>query len=459
MKKRFLLLSLLFSLLVGLPSCNLFPDPEPPDYQGELEALLPGTQYLVAYYPGTDYGRFQLQWTQQLAGVRGVHGAVDIYNLQDSHLDEPWTLYYQSTYPNLYGIVANAEELGSKSYRGIARILLAWNLGMVTDGWGDVPNTSALDYVSGFYPAYDNQSDIYLYFLDMLNSAINDLNEGLLSDTIKPGEDHDLIYGGDLQQWIRAAHAIRLRYMLRLAHQAGNYELVTPYLVPANLFTGNQDDMEYHFTGNQVNPHFYYDNTVRNTRMGKYFVDHLKAKSDPRLPVFVKKSTTDNQYTGSAPGENNFNASFIGTSIAAQQAPVQLMTYVEQKFIEAEVYLRTGQQALADEAFELAVKASLQKYNVSDPEWEAVHAEIENVSLQQIIEAKYVALFLNPEVFSDFRRTGFPQLTPYQGSTSGTETPQIPRRFIYPQVEMIHNSPNVPPNLTIFDRVWWDVER
>ena len=255
MKTRLLLLSLLLPLMMGLHSCDLFPEPEPPNYQGELESLLPNTQYLVAYFQGTDHGRFQLQWMQQLAGVRGVHGAVDVYNLQPAHLDTPWDFYYKQTYPNLYTIAANADLLGSKSYRGISRVLQAWNMGMVTDTWGNVPNTTALDYIRGFYPSYDQQSDIYLHLLGLLNDAIVDLNQGITGDTIKPGEDHDLIYGGDLQQWIRAAHAIRLRYTLRLAHQAGDYDMATASIVPENMMTSNQDDMEYYFTGNQVNPH------------------------------------------------------------------------------------------------------------------------------------------------------------------------------------------------------------
>ena len=456
MKTRLLLLSLLLPLMMGLHSCDLFPEPEPPNYQGELESLLPNTQYLVAYFQGTDHGRFQLQWMQQLAGVRGVHGAVDVYNLQPAHLDTPWDFYYKQTYPNLYTIAANADLLGSKSYRGISRVLQAWNMGMVTDTWGNVPNTTALDYIRGFYPSYDQQSDIYLHLLGLLNDAIVDLNQGITGDTIKPGEDHDLIYGGDLQQWIRAAHAIRLRYTLRLAHQAGDYDMATASIVPENMMTSNQDDMEYYFTGNQVNPHYYYDNTVRNNRLGKYLVDRLKADNDPRLPVFVKKTITDNEDTGSAPGENNLNASLLGGNIASQQAHIALMTYVEQKLLEAEISQRTGQQNLADEAIELAIKASLQKNKVSNPDWEAEHAEIGNVGIQRIIEAKYVALFLTPEAFNDYRRTGFPQLSPY---SSGTGTPQLPRRFIYPAAESLHNSPNVPPDITIFDRVWWDVER
>lgn len=456
MRNRIFLFSLILFLGIGLPSCNLFPDPEPPDYQGELESLLPATQYQIAYFSGTDHGRFQLQWTQQLAGVRSDNGAVDIYNMQGRTLNTSWNLYYKYIYPNLYGIALNADEVESKSYRAISKILLALNLGMMTDAWGDIPNTSALGYISGYYPDYDPQSDIYPYLLDLIDTALADLAEGISSDVVKPGADHDLIYGGDLQRWTRAAHTLRLRYLLRVAHQANEYDMLIPYFQAGNLFSGNQDDLEYSFPGaNQENPHYYFENTIRHTRMGKYFVDRLLATQDPRLPVFVKKSTETNQYVGSAPGENNFNASFIGSAMASQRSPVTLISYAELKFIEAEVYQRTGQQALADQAFELAVKASLQKYDVSNPAWEAEHAEIENVSLQQIIEAKYVALFLNPEVFSDYRRTGFPQLIPYQGA----EVQQIPRRFIYPEDETMYNSIQIPQDVTIFDRVWWDVER
>ena len=244
--------------------------------------------------------------------------------------------------------------------------------------------------------------------------------------------------------------------MLRIAHQANNYDLMTPYLTPTTLLSGNQDDMGYVFHGSQVNPYYFYDHTVRNTRMGKYFVDGLIASGDPRLQVFVRSSTQNNQYFGSAPAEANFNASFIGTTIAAEKAPVYLITFVEQKFIEAEIYWRTGQQSLADLAFEQAVKASLQKHNVSNPEWESEHAEIENVTLEQIISEKYVALFLNPEVWSDYRRTGFPQITPYEIPTEEEITHQIPRRFLYPTSEVNYNSQHMPADVTIFTRMWWD---
>jgi hypothetical protein len=58
-------------------------------------------------------------------------------------------------------------------------------------------------------------------------------------------------------------------------------------------------------------------------------------------------------------------------------------------------------------------------------------------SLQNIIEEKYVALFLNPEVWSDWRRTCLPSLAPPTGTVG------IPGRLRYGQNE-INTNPNVP---------------
>ena len=61
---------------------------------------------------------------------------------------------------------------------------------------------------------------------------------------------------------------------------------------------------------------------------------------------------------------------------------------------------------------------------------------------------KYIALFQDPELFNDWRRTSFPTLTPNTGST-------IPRRYPYPQKELNLNSNT--PSATIFGKVDWDI--
>ncbi len=73
-----------------------------------------------------------------------------------------------------------------------------------------------------------------------------------------------------------------------------------------------------------------------------------------------------------------------------------------------------------------------------------------NLTLQNIIEQKYIAMYNDPEIFADWRRTGFPELTPNTGD-------MIPRRLPYPQTETVSNE-NTPSqaDVTMFSRVWWD---
>ncbi len=433
--------------------CSIFDSPEPPEPEAELIQTMPYTQYLLSYWTGTDNARFALQWVQHLGGVSGNHRRVDEYNLIPEYLDIAWNLYYHYIFTYLSHMIDYATDADALAYRGISRILKAYSLGIMTDAWGDIP------YEEGVKarPTYDEQEYLIIVIMELLGQGINDLNDAVGGDGIKPGPDEDPIYKGDLQKWERAANVIRLRSMLRMANRSGNYNTLLNYF-DNDLFTGNHDDMVYYFPGgDKVNPHYYFDNKFRNTRVGKHIVDLLKEHDDPRLEVFVKLNHS-NEYLGTGPGEALTTASHIGSQLASSRSPVTLISYVEQQFIKAEVYYRANQQSLADMAFEKAVKASLSYHEVSCQEWEAVHAEVENVTLEQIITAKYVALFLQPEVWADYRRTGYPELKPYDHQ----EDPEakIPRRYVYPsdQLNFNLNMPDEAHEIDIFDRVWWDVE-
>jgi len=77
--------------------------------------------------------------------------------------------------------------------------------------------------------------------------------------------------------------------------------------------------------------------------------------------------------------------------------------------------------------------------------------------LEIIIREKYIELFTSPEPWTDFRRTGYPNLEPNDGGTSAANpSGEIPRRLIYPQSERLRNQnfPSPAPNMQ--DRFWWD---
>jgi hypothetical protein len=64
---------------------------------------------------------------------------------------------------------------------------------------------------------------------------------------------------------------------------------------------------------------------------------------------------------------------------------------------------------------------------------------------------KYICMFTQPEVYADWRRTGFPKLTPNpNGITSG-----IPRRLATSLDERVNN-PNATVVQDVMKPVWWD---
>lgn len=86
-------------------------------------------------------------------------------------------------------------------------------------------------------------------------------------------------------------------------------------------------------------------------------------------------------------------------------------------------------------------------------------------ALEQIGTQYWIATFLDEyEAWSNWRRTGYPDLTPvnyYGNVTNGT----IPRRFTYPTSESTINSTNYEEAVSglsngdaMTSRVWWDVK-
>ena len=77
----------------------------------------------------------------------------------------------------------------------------------------------------------------------------------------------------------------------------------------------------------------------------------------------------------------------------------------------------------------------------------------------------WVACFLNgPEAFANFRRSGFPALTPNPFPGRDLKTEAFIRRLTYPDAELNVNTANVQEAIKrmgpdILDtRVWWDVK-
>jgi len=157
---------------------------------------------------------------------------------------------------------------------------------------------------------------------------------------------------------------------------------------------------------------------------------------------------------------------YLGAYFASINSPVTFFTYSEQKFIEAEARLRLSDDAGALLALTDAVTANMDKLGVAPADAAAyILANVNWVGtfdnkLELIMYEKYVAMFLSPEAWTDWRRSkdvnhpdGIPALIPSANSVIGAN---IPRRFIYANSERLYNT-NCPQSSTLLiPRLWWD---
>jgi hypothetical protein len=257
-----------------------------------------------------------------------------------------------------------------------------------------------------------------------------------------------------------------------------------------------------YLNGNYINPQD--DDNVEGGKYAATFINKLKSTNDPRLPVisvvWVKPAgatayTADNNpaiQKGMISGSLNTRPVDFATYsepsplILNVAAPIIILGPAEAYLLLAEAALRgwyTG--STAQEAYEKGVRSGMTQWSL----YPAV-APISNIittaqidayiaanpyltsgtfeqQLQQISEQKWISMFGDDyEVYANWRRTGYPILTPvnYPGNVTGGK---MFRRFSIPITENLTNQNNYLEALkrqgfsestgdNLLTRVWWD---
>jgi hypothetical protein len=410
-----------------------------------LALLLSGAELsTVSTYTG-QLARFSSVIVQQQAGRQFQYEDLQEYVITEASIDNEWQQIYNRGIVNARIMVDQAGD-DNKIYRGIARVLEAMNLGIATDMWGNVPNTEAGKGIQGeaqFNPAYDGQESIIRDIQTKLDLAIADLTSDpadVASNKRVPGED-DFLFGGDGAKWANAARILKARYSNRLSKRdgAGSAAAALTALDAAYGagYDGSTDLMAlFGEAANEWNQWYAFnDGRGGYMTMSEEFLARLAG--DPRLPLYASGDA-------SAP---------IADYYGAPASPLPLVTFFEAKFIEAEAALRAGNATRAADAYNAAVTANLTKLGVADAAYITANASetAATITLEKIMNQKYTAMFTQPEVWADWRRTGFPALTP----NAGANIAGIPRRLPTAQNERLYNNKAVV-NIDLLNPVWWD---
>lgn len=471
---KFVKIGVVLLSLLALNACSDFLDintsPNAPESPGDLDLVMADMTATTSYnlVGGGNWTRLGAQWIQHIAN-NAEAPSNDTYRINTSDMNNEWAFWSYA------GVLINAKrtiEAGNESEQwhhvGISKILMAHNYALLTDFWNEIPFSEALQREDNGKPAYDSQEQVYQGIFEMLDEGID-----LLGRPVNVGVGGgDLYYGGDAASWTRLANALKARYYLRLTNAPGqdDKKLAQQALdALAGAMTGPEDEARFPYSadpGSESPWNQWVAKFANNMVISKYIVDLLVAKNDPRLPVFADRNA-NGEYVGHANGGTtapNLNLlSPIGTYFLDPALDFPMMTFVEQKFIEAEAHWRLDRPAQAEAAYEAAIRAHMNQLSgrgelatvIDEATQDAYLAANPLTSLEDLITQKYIAgyVFSSFEAYNDYRRTGFPSsLQPAQNADFN----QIPTRMIYTDTEVNNNNENVPQGVVLTDKVWWD---
>lgn len=461
MKKT--IVPILLAVLFSVVSCESFIEgwDESPNNPTRATAplLLSETEVATFMYYTGQLARTPSIFIQHTAGTQFQMEDIANYLLLEGSNVNEWEGIYTSCLMNEQLLI---DDYGDPNpyYAGIAKILKAMALGLLSDLWGDIPNREALMGLTGTSPVelnphFDPQETVIQDIQALLSEGIADLSRPAEDNIILPGTD-DYIFEGDPAAWINAAWIIKARYANRLSKKDATGSATNALNFLSNIDPSMPDLMAIHGQeSNEANQWYAFQlDRADYIQMGEFFIELLKSINDPRLPFYALPNL-DSVYVGTAKNDISTNTSDWGSYVGILgDTDLPLVTHFEAKFIEAEANLRLGNTAEAAAAYNEAVKASVLKVTgASVPAFEALYASEDgtSITLEKIMTQKYIAMFTQPEAWADWRRTNLPVLEPNpDGAVTG-----IPRRFPTCRSERNYNS-NAVVVSNILTPVWWD---
>lgn len=417
------------ALLTGATSAcsNWLSDPEAttnPNQPTEANAdqLLVAAQTALTQQYTSDVARTVCVWMQQCAGTDRQYRQLGLYQYGEDAYNGPFSqIYTGGGLLDIRTIQQLAEAAEDQVYGGVGRVMEALAVGFGADIWGDIPYSEAVANTTT--PKLDPQQEVYAAIQAKLDTAIT-----LLEGGAGAGPDGaDLFYEGDGTKWLHLAHTLKARYYMHVAEQLGNPAYESALAEAQQGLASPDEDLRSYQSADPNEQNSWYQFTViqRSGYMspGAFLVTLLRSANDPRLAEYFDPNE-EGQYVGAAPGQQGSAA--ISSFDAVRTGPAfrqPIVTYAENQLIIAEAAFKLGQTGVA----QAALTAERQAQGLP-----SIPATLANIMTE-----KYIALFQNPEVWNDWKRTCLPALTPAPGNTV------IPARLLYAQSER-NTNPNIP---------------
>ncbi len=426
-----------------------------------------------------------------------------------------WTVIYVDTAPQLKSILDNVESNSGEA--ALANIQWVYAFHRLADQFGPIPYFGAAE-ASDVIP-YDALDKIYDDFFKRLRVAVDNL-KALPSGT-KVYEGYELMYNGNISNWIAFANSLRLRLALRISKvdpQRAKTEAEAAVMSGVMLSNTQNATLAKSLRGNDTNG-LSQVAAWNEFAMSSTIASYLKGYEDPRLSRFFQPSVMNGQYNSlrngstaadlsivrnQANANSNIGKYWVEYSGSLATRDLVLNGKFEQRFhimAAAESYFLRAEGAIngwnmggsAQALYEQGLTLSLEQWGVDDPliiqnylasaQRPIAPGDFHNspavantpikwdsdpqVQREQIGTQKWLAIYPDGmEAWADFRRSGFPKMY----NLISSENANLPvgtfiKRLPYPLTEETSNLVELNKGRTLLGgpdnaatRLWWDVD-
>ena len=484
-------------------------------------SMIPQMTMLIV--PQNDNGSFQHceslvgdVWGRMLMSKPGGNGGawsgdLSWYNPAGDHwITNPFTMTMQFYRP--YVETWNFTNHDSNnSIWALARIMRVASMHRLADMYGPIPYTKIDPEDLDLYIPYDTEETVWTTMLEDLSTAIDDLQNCIITGNTNDITNFDRVYQSDMNKWLRYANSLLLRLAVRVSNVRP--ELTRQYAqkaVSGGVIENNGDNAMINMkiglmTDITSKLYSVAYTTYNDTFAAADLVCYMDGYNDGRRSAYFttynyvndREGTSTNVYAGlragSMAGEMDVRA-ICSRPAVGQYDGYPLLTAAEVAFLRAECVLRgwTTDSKSAQEFYEEGIRLSFNQWGAAGAESYLANREStpapftdytdnsesttapssitiawenDGKELQRIITQKYIALYpLGHEVWCDYRRTGYPEFLPVISSkvSSVYSGMKVGNRLKFSVGESQNNRENLETAKTYLNgaddystKLWW----
>jgi len=426
---------------------------------------------LVVFYASQicyDHAEYGMYLSQALTtGGRSQTGAYAYksgWEMLSMNRHPQWRRHFYDIGVNVNALIDAATKIDSKNFILIARTIRLHSTLLTTDAFGDIPNSQVYKSNS---PSYDKQEDVYAWMMkeadDLLALYDNDAwvnNPNNKAITTKM----DRIFGGDMGKWRAFTKALKARMLLRKLPNWDNTPQTCDQIiaaVDAALNDPSYQDALYHYDGGSTEKNCPWgpaqpklnlgwaqgrENLLTEAIPSKFLTFALLGAYpnirtsrgyalDPRAVELMSPRIDDKSLQVLRYLDNNIG---MATSMKVTYYPdlyagngknpysknngyIMLMSQEELMFMKAEAQYWKGDKTSAYNTTVAAVKKNMERVGVTTEnatklayynKFFEIKLPGESVfTLSDLMQQKYVAMYMQPELWTDVRRYNYSSKT------------------------------------------------